>query len=80
VLPVGFCGLIYVWLHFQTLAVGYSIPALERDLAANLERERALSLEAAALAAPETIEARAAEELGMVVPEASQILFVERSQ
>ena len=79
VLPVGLCGLVYVWLHYQTLAVGYSIPVLERDLEQHLEAERALSLEAAALAAPATIEARAIEELGMGVPPASQVLFSEQA-
>lgn len=80
VLPVGLCGLVYVWLHYQTLAVAYRIPALELELERQLEIERALSLEAAALAAPERIEARAAEELGMEVPSASQVLFLEPAQ
>ena len=80
VLPVGLCGLVYVWLHYQTLAVGYSIPALEQELETQLEIERSLSLEAAALAAPEAIEKRAIEELGMVVPETSRIVFTEQLQ
>ena len=79
VLPVGLCGLVYVWLHFQTLAVGYRIPALERDLEQSLETERTVSLEAAALAAPATIEARAIKELGMEVPSASEVLFPEQA-
>ena len=79
VLPVGVCGLVYVWLHYQSLAVGYSIPLLEAELEAQLEIERALSLEAAALAAPETIERRAVEELGMEIPAPSQVMFVEPS-
>ena len=77
VLPVGLCGLVYVRLHYQTLAVGYSIPALERELEQHLEVERALSLEAASLASPERIEARAVQELGMEVPPASHVLFLE---
>jgi cell division protein FtsL len=73
------CCLVYVWLHFQTLAVGYRIPALERELEQYLEAERAVSLEAAALAAPATIEARAIEELEMEVPSASEVLFPEQA-
>ncbi len=80
VLPVGLCGLVYVWLHYQALSTGYSIPELERQLERQLEIERGLSLEAASLAAPERIEARAVEELGMVVPDASQVLFLEQTQ
>lgn len=79
VLPVGLCGLVYVWLHYQALAVGYSIPALEQELEKQLEIERTLSLEAAALAAPETIETRAIVELGMEVPAASRVLFLEQA-
>ena len=78
VLPVGLCGLVYVWLHYQTLATGYRIPALEQELEAQLEVERVLSLEAAALAAPESIERRAIEQLGMEIPRASQVHFVEQ--
>lgn len=78
VVPVGLCGLVYVWLHFQTLAVGYRIPALERELETQMEIERTLALEAAALASPARIEERAVEELGMEVPPASHVLFLEQ--
>ncbi|MDH3254785.1 MAG: cell division protein FtsL [Acidobacteriota bacterium] len=80
VLPVGICGLVYVWLHYQVLVTGYNLPILERNLDARLQVERSLSLEATFLAAPEKIEKRAVEELDMIVPEADQVVFAEQLQ
>ena len=76
--PVGVCGLVNVWLHYELLATGYSIPRLEHQLEQRLEEKRRLSLEAAYLASPGRIERRAVEELGLEVPPASRILFEER--
>ena len=76
--PVGLCGVINVWLHYQLLAIGYNIPHLERELEQRLEIERSLALEAAYLASPDRIEKLAIEKLGMEVPPASRILFAER--
>lgn len=78
-LPVGLSGLVYVWLHYQLLVVGYNIPKLERELDHRLEIERALGLEAASLSAPGRIEAEAVRHLGMEIPQAAQVVFVERS-
>jgi cell division protein FtsL len=77
-LPAGIFGLVNVWLHYELLATGYNIPRLERTLEDRLETERRLGFEAAALASPDRIEARAVEELGMEVPSASQVLFEEQ--
>lgn len=77
-LPVGLFCLANVWLRYELLATGYNIPRLERTLENRLETERRLTLEAASLASPDRVEARAIEELGMEVPAASQVLFEEQ--
>ena len=77
VLLVGTGLLAYTWIHIEITAVGYRIDSLEKSLHQLREQERRLSLEAAYLARPEQLEARAAAELSMGPPELGQMLFLE---
>ncbi|MDX1631521.1 MAG: cell division protein FtsL [Thermoanaerobaculia bacterium] len=76
VLLVGAALLGYTWLHLRLLEGGYRVEQLQGRLH-ELERlERHLRLEAAYLASPQRIEARAVEELGMTQPGFDQMIFV----
>ncbi len=77
ILPLGLSLIGYVWLHVEVLQVGYRVQRLERELERELRRERLLQLEAAHLASPRQLERRAVEELGMVHPDLSQVIFEE---
>lgn len=79
-LPVGVCALVYVWLHVEALRLGYRIHELEQQIEQRVEVERRLALEAAFLASPRRLEERATLELGMSVPAAQQLVFVEDLQ
>lgn len=76
-LPLGVCALGYVWLHVETLRVGYRIHGLEERLERRAGVERQLGLEVAYLESPGRIEERATRELGMAPPAADQLIFVE---
>jgi len=73
-----FCTMIYAWQHLSSIEYGYKIEAqkLERD--ALLEQNRGLRLEEASLRDPERIEQLAAR-LGLVAPQAGQIMHLEVS-
>ncbi len=73
--PLGAALLIYTWVHLEVLGAGYRVEELERRLHALHQSERRLRLEASYLAAPERIERRALDELGMVEPTLEQVVF-----
>ena len=77
VLPVGLCGLAYVWLRLEVLRAGYRIHQLETVLEERLQTERRLDYDMSSLARPQVIERRAVAELGMQVPEQWQLVKVE---
>ena len=77
VLPVGVCGLAYVWLRLEVLRVGYQIHDLETMLEQRLQTERRLDFEMSSRARPQVIEQRAIDELGMRVPERWQLVTAE---
>ncbi|MEE8138273.1 MAG: hypothetical protein V3R89_05715 [Thermoanaerobaculia bacterium] len=76
-LPVALGLLGYVWLNLELLDIGYEIHRLERTLEAEEQLHRKLLMEAAYLASPQRIEARASEELGMVPASLEQLIFLE---
>lgn len=76
-LPVAAAALLYVWLHVEVLRAGYRIHELEQQLQQQVEVERQLGLAVAALESPGRVELRAVEDLGMAVPAAEQLVFVE---
>lgn len=77
VLPVLAVLLASIWLHSEVLATGYQTHSLERELEALNQLERRLELEAAYLTSPQRVERLAAERLGLTVPTAEQIVFIE---
>ncbi|MGH9379402.1 MAG: cell division protein FtsL [Thermoanaerobaculia bacterium] len=79
-LPVLVVLLVSVGLHSEVLATGYRTHSLERELEALSQLERRLELEAAYLASPQRVERLAAERLGLSIPSAEQIVFVEELQ
>jgi uncharacterized protein HemX len=80
VAPLGLGLAGYTWLQVETLRVAYRIEALEREAHRLAQVERQLRLEAAYLATPERLRARAREELGLAEPQVEQILFVEETR
>jgi cell division protein FtsB len=65
-------GLAYVWVRLQVVVVGYRLSAT-RDAIEALEQEgQELDAEAAALIAPERLEAAARTRLGMVPSQVGQ--------
>jgi hypothetical protein len=67
----------YTWVHIEILRTGYRADDLERRHRKLLEVERQWRLEAAYLAQPERLAARASSELDMVEPNLDQTLFFE---
>lgn len=76
-LPVLAVLLAAIWLHSEVLATGYHTHSLQRELEALNQLERRLELEVAYLTSPQRVERLAAERLGLTVPTAEQIVFVE---
>jgi uncharacterized protein HemX len=74
-LGIGLAG--YTWLQLETLRVAYRVEALEREAHRVAQVERQLRLEAAYLANPERLAARAQAELGLAEPAIEQVLFLE---
>jgi 4-amino-4-deoxy-L-arabinose transferase-like glycosyltransferase len=77
VLPLAAALLGYTWLQLETLRVGYRVEALEQRAHKLAQIERQLRLEAAHLAHPERLAARAKRELGLVPPAVEQVIFLE---
>lgn len=77
VLPLGLGLLADIWIHLEVIHTGYRLNELERTLDDLEQRERRLRLEASYLSSPQRIEARAIEELGMVMPRPDQLVFLE---
>lgn len=75
--PLALAFTAFTWVHLQVLDTGYRIEELERRLHELAREESRLRLEAAYLAGPRVIEARAAAELGMQPPTVDQLVFVE---
>jgi cell division protein FtsL len=69
--------LAYTWIHLEVTRTGYHIDELETELAKKTREERELRLEAAYLASPSKIEAKAVRELNMQPPALEQVLFWE---
>jgi hypothetical protein len=74
-LGLGLAG--YTWLQLETLRVAYRIGGAERELHRMSQVERQLRLEAAYLAHPERLRARAGEELGLVEPGVERVMYLE---
>ena len=77
VLPVAAGLLLDIWVHLRVIQTGYRINTLESQLEDLAQQERRLRLEASYLSSPQRVEARATEELGMVEPRPSQLIFAE---
>ena len=78
-LPLAVALLAYTWLQLETLRIAYRIGAAEREVHRLAQVERQLRLEAAYLANPERLRARAGEELGLVEPAPDQVLLLEEA-
>ncbi len=78
-LPVALGLLGYVWVNLELLDIGYEIHRLEGTLGAEEQLQRKLLMEAAYLASPQRIEARASQELGMVPVSHEQLVFLQES-
>lgn len=76
-LPLGVGLLTYTWVHNEVIETGYAIRELEDELAGKTRELEQLRVEAEFLASPDQVERRAAEELGMVRPQVSHVLFWE---
>jgi cell division protein FtsL len=74
--PLGLGLLGYSWIHQELLTAGYQIDHLERRLHDLEQESRRLELEAARLANPARVDARA-QELGLVPPESAQLQGME---
>ncbi len=66
------------WQHFELLRHGYRLEQMQRERAAENEINRHLRLEIETLRAPQRIEKLATERLGMVEPDASEAIVLER--
>lgn len=75
VLPMAAAVLGYIWLQVQVLNTSYDIGGLERELTEVGRTRSRLSLEVAQRSSLPLVEARAREELGMVVPAAESTIF-----
>ena len=73
-----FFTMIYAWQHLSSIEYGYKIEAQKIERDALLEQNRALRLEEASLRDPERIEQLAAR-LGLVAPQAGQVMHLEVS-
>jgi cell division protein FtsL len=70
--------MIYAWQHFSSIEYGYKIEAQKIERDALLEQNRSLRLEQASLRDPERIE-QLAQRMGLVSPEAGQVMHLEIS-
>lgn len=77
-LPLAAVLLAYTWLHVQLLDTAYRIVELEAQQERLDQRRAELTLEVARRSALPEVEARAADELGMVPPAAARTLFWEQ--
>ncbi|MEM9290860.1 MAG: hypothetical protein AAGD01_04205 [Acidobacteriota bacterium] len=77
VAPLGLGLMAYIWTHVAVLTEGYAINALEREVHALVQQQRALELQIAAAAAPPAVESRAREHLAMEAPRPRQLIFLE---
>ncbi|MBZ5645957.1 MAG: cell division protein FtsL [Acidobacteriia bacterium] len=66
----------YAWQHFSAIEYGYRIEALRAQRDGVAELNRALRLEEASLRDPERIDALA-QQMGLVAPQAGQILRMD---
>jgi|SRR3954452_2210683 cell division protein FtsL len=73
-----FFTMIYAWQHLSSIEYGYKIEAQKIERDALLEQSRALRLEEASLRDPERIE-QLAMRMGLVAPEAGQVMHLEGS-
>ncbi len=67
--------LVYTWVHIEIVRTGYRIDKREKELHNLREDERRQRLEAARLAHPELIGARARRDLDMREPALAQTVF-----
>lgn len=77
VLPLALGLLADIWIHLEVIHSGYRLSELDKSLRDLEQQERRLRLEASYLASPQRVEARATEELGMVMPRPEQLVFLE---
>ena len=66
------------WQHFELLRHGYRLEQMQRERATEEEISRHLRLEIETLRAPQRIEKLAKGRLGMVAPDATQAIVLER--
>lgn len=79
VAPVGLSLLAYASVHVRVLELGLDITTLEWRLdSLNDERSR-LRREASSLASPDRLE-KVVQDMGLVYPEVSQVLFAEEER
>lgn len=70
-------SLVFVWSRLQAINLEYDIARLETRLRAESEEIKRLKVEAVHLASHERIDMLARKELGLRIPEASQIVRIE---
>ena len=70
--------LFSAWQHFELLRHGYRLEQMQRERAAEGDINRHLRLEMETLRAPQRIEKLATERLGMVAPNDSEAVVLER--
>lgn len=70
-------GISYVWSNFEKTQRGYSLSQLKREEMRLRERNRELRVELATVKAPQHIDRRAINELGMQTPLPEQIIVLQ---
>ena len=70
--------LFSAWQHFELLRHGYKLEQMQRDRAAENDVNRHLRLEMETLRSPRRIEKLATERLGMVSPNTTEAVVLER--
>ena len=70
--------LFSAWQHFELLRHGYKLEQMQRDRAAENDVNRHLRLEMETLRSPRRIEKLATERLGMVNPNTTEAVVLER--
>ena len=73
---VFFFVLVFAWQHFQCVQFGYRIAQVKAEKASLEQWNHQLRLERASLADPERIDYLARKRLGLVAPDANQVIRV----
>lgn len=76
---LGIILVLYVWVKVDVVRMGYAIEHLTQKRMALIREQEQLQIQLSRLTAPDLLAARAQQVLGMVAPDAGQIVLVSIS-